>query len=488
MQRLKRRLTECLRCSAVVISAVVPAVLAVLAMLAVLAVPGPALAQSDGFALTGVSFNFTNPGARARGIGGAFVAIADDSTAAIANPAGLAYLQRELTIEGISDEERVPVGQLTQGGIEVESVPLGEVVTPLADPFRVRAASRSRRLNYASLLLPVQRFRLTLGFYYATLADIEADLEVGPGVLCVRGDGSVSLPGAGEPCRFDFLDPTAEAPDIYFGQQVSYSLQTRLYGAAVGYRVSDTVAVGAGVAAARTTFDGRALQLREAYGSDDVVQTTRVDDTDLVYSLGVLYRGDRLGLGLCYRSEAIHPTKNAWLDTAGEPLPNRTAPVGTLAVPERLAAGIALFPADAWVVSAEVDWISYSDVLAGMQPFNPTARADAADVRYQISDVEEYHLGVEYSTFAQRRGWSVRLGYWRDRTHLPWVQERWSDPSDPDDALRARESLVRARFDDAVDHLTAGFGISGPHARLDLALDHTDDAGVDVLLSTVLYF
>jgi hypothetical protein len=449
---------------------------------------GDAAAQADGFAFTGINFDFTNPGARARGIGGAFVAIADDSTAAIANPAGLAYLERELTIEGASDEERVPVGQLTQGGIEVESVPLGEVVTPLADPFRVRASSDSRRLNYASLLLPVKRYRLTLGFYYATLADISADLEVGPGVLCVRGDGSVSLPGAGEPCRFDFLDPSAEAPDIYFGQQVSYSLQTRLYGAAVGYRVGDTISIGASVAAARTTFDGTALQMRQAYGGDDVVQTTRVDDTDLVYSAGILYRGDRLGLGLSYRTEASHPTRNAWLDTAGEPLPDRSVPDGTLTVPERLAAGIAVFPADSWVISAEVDWISYSDVSAGMQPFNPTARSDAANVRYRISDVEEYHLGVEYSTFVQRRGWSVRLGYWRDRTHLPWVAESWSDPTDPDDALRARESLVRARFDDEVDHLTAGFGISGSRARLDVAVDHTDEAGVDVLLSTVLYF
>jgi hypothetical protein len=37
---------------------------------------------------SGFQFNFNNPGARALGMGGAFVAVADDATAVIANPAG----------------------------------------------------------------------------------------------------------------------------------------------------------------------------------------------------------------------------------------------------------------------------------------------------------------------------------------------------------------------------------------------------------------
>jgi long-subunit fatty acid transport protein len=43
---------------------------------------------------------FTNPGARSIGLGGAFVAIADDATAAFANPAGLVQIVRpEISIE-----------------------------------------------------------------------------------------------------------------------------------------------------------------------------------------------------------------------------------------------------------------------------------------------------------------------------------------------------------------------------------------------------
>jgi hypothetical protein len=46
-------------------------------------------------------FSFSNPGARSLGFGGAFVALADDATAAYANPAGLVQLiQPEVSVEG----------------------------------------------------------------------------------------------------------------------------------------------------------------------------------------------------------------------------------------------------------------------------------------------------------------------------------------------------------------------------------------------------
>ena len=50
----------------------------------------PALAQNtDIESLSGLQFNFGNPGARSLGMGGAFLGLADDASAAEANPAGL---------------------------------------------------------------------------------------------------------------------------------------------------------------------------------------------------------------------------------------------------------------------------------------------------------------------------------------------------------------------------------------------------------------
>jgi hypothetical protein len=42
--------------------------------------------------ILGVDFRFNNPGARANAMGGAFIGLADDATAAYTNPAGLTIL------------------------------------------------------------------------------------------------------------------------------------------------------------------------------------------------------------------------------------------------------------------------------------------------------------------------------------------------------------------------------------------------------------
>ena len=52
-------------------------------------------------AILTMELGYSNPGARSLGFGGAFVALADDATAAYANPAGLVQLTRpEVSIEG----------------------------------------------------------------------------------------------------------------------------------------------------------------------------------------------------------------------------------------------------------------------------------------------------------------------------------------------------------------------------------------------------
>jgi hypothetical protein len=71
----------------------------VLAMVAGGAVP--AAAQTNEEINAGLQFNFAPPGARSLGMGGAFIGLADDATAAYANPAGLVWLTRhEVSAEG----------------------------------------------------------------------------------------------------------------------------------------------------------------------------------------------------------------------------------------------------------------------------------------------------------------------------------------------------------------------------------------------------
>src|SRR3954449_13319028 len=62
----------------------------------------PLAAQNtDIESLSGLQFNFGNPGARTLGMGGAFLGLADDAAAAEPNPAGLTILRKpEISIEG----------------------------------------------------------------------------------------------------------------------------------------------------------------------------------------------------------------------------------------------------------------------------------------------------------------------------------------------------------------------------------------------------
>src|ERR671931_4826 len=56
--------------------------------------------NTDIESLSGLTFNFGNPGARSLGMGGAFLGLADDASAAEANPAGLTILRRpEVSLE-----------------------------------------------------------------------------------------------------------------------------------------------------------------------------------------------------------------------------------------------------------------------------------------------------------------------------------------------------------------------------------------------------
>src|SRR5689334_11394612 len=55
----------------------------------------PVSAQTDEEFFQTFPLNFSNPGARAQAMGGAFIAIADDASAAVTNPAGLSNLTRQ---------------------------------------------------------------------------------------------------------------------------------------------------------------------------------------------------------------------------------------------------------------------------------------------------------------------------------------------------------------------------------------------------------
>lgn len=451
-----------------------------------LSIPGPVHAQVDGYHFTGINFNFANPGARARGIGGAFVALADDSSAALANPAGIAFLDRQFSLELIHDEDKSPVGQQTQGDVTTTGIFPDINFTVSADPYRVWSDSDSNRINNASFVFPIPKANLGIAVYYAALADLRQEYNVGAGLMC-DDNGSPFLPGAGGGCGYE--DPYYY---LYTPFDVTARLESELLGASLGWKIGDSFAIGGSVAYAKTTFSGASTStgIQDDVGNPVIFEFTHsstIDDTDVMYSLGFLYRGGLVGVGLNYRSGMSFAIDNGYLDTAGNPIEGFDF-TGEFRIPERFAGGISFFPGDHWVIATEYVRIPYSTIPKGMPEQFEFSR-EAAGVEYTSSDVSEIHVGAEYTTFSAGKGWSIRAGYWRDESHLIYSSQGYNDPVVTlEDVDLAATSLLYEKLELDFDHFTVGFGAALGKFRFDLAVDYSPDVGTDFLLSGVFYF
>ena len=92
-----------------------------------------------------LEFSFSNPGARSLGFGGAFSGLADDATAAFANPAGLVQLARpEVSVEGRQWQYSVP---FAEGG-RISGEPTGIGVDTANTAETARQAEKKKELKW----------------------------------------------------------------------------------------------------------------------------------------------------------------------------------------------------------------------------------------------------------------------------------------------------------------------------------------------------
>src|SRR6266851_8715028 len=126
-------------------------VMLAVAALMILVATSVSAQNTDIESLSGLQFNFGNPGARSLGMGGAFLGLADDASAAEANPAGLTILRKpEITVEGRNYQEQQV---FTTSGT-------------FPDLQRTAFSHYSQRIDatFASIVYPTRHF--TIGAYY----------------------------------------------------------------------------------------------------------------------------------------------------------------------------------------------------------------------------------------------------------------------------------------------------------------------------------
>ena len=116
-------------------------------------------AASPGQVLTTLEFSFSNPGARSIGLAGAFVGLADDATAAFANPAGLVQLARpEISIEGRAWSYSTAY---TQGG-RAAGQPTGLGIDTVPEPVQADSEAELSGLSYLSYVYPRKRWSVAV--------------------------------------------------------------------------------------------------------------------------------------------------------------------------------------------------------------------------------------------------------------------------------------------------------------------------------------
>jgi long-subunit fatty acid transport protein len=449
------------------------AIRGLLGLLAVAPVAAPLLAQSNDEIQTGTQFNFSTPGARSLALGGAFLGVADDATAAYTNPAGLTQLaQPEASLEARAwtfrsqfvERGHAPETALTGIGIDtVDGLAAGEL------------ADHTAGLSFVSYVHTAGR--LALAVYRHQLADFAASL---------RSQGPFIGP-RGAPVR---TSPARSRLDLAIAN----------FGLSAAWRLGSGLSVGLGASyfdfslASHTdrfyrserTGDFAADSLTGAFFGpadfrpDNVLNTQlqRGDDGDWAANLGVLWKIDgRWSVGGVFRQGPDFGFRATFIDGPASPNPGQVDPLvggaGVFHVPDVVGLGVAWRPSEAVLLALDWDRVEYSDLSDDLVNL---LRAGGGDVEaFRADDADEVHLGFEVQQLRWRLPCALRLGLWYDPDH----KIRYTGGNEN---LRAR---FRAGEDEL--HAAAGLGLVVRRLQIDVAADLSDR--VDTLsLSAVARF
>jgi long-subunit fatty acid transport protein len=392
------------------------------ALLAALLATDRAAAQIDSALLSKLSFNLTNPGGKSLAMGGAFTAIADDATAALANPAGLGQLSSvEMGLSVKSFDEKI-------GLLTARSTATGSLTAPWG-PVTASDSQiglQTTNLEYGGVVIPVSS-RVVLALSYAENLSFEGSADPGGYQYIEFRDNR-----SGGVTRRDFLYEYRE-----FG---AVSLRNRLFGLSAAYRITDRIRVGAGVTLNQTSFDLEG----DAAGPHRIVSRTYVSAvaTDVrtvtmnvegfggmkpAFLAGVHADLDARGtvsVGASYTSAARTSGTLVLGGDVPASLKGQERRSFAFAVPSTVAAGVAGRPFPGMTIAAEAQWIGYGGIwdvplpvvsYSGLVGPSPGVFVDSALATVSPpSSAWVPRVGVEYIAAAGTTRVAFRLGWHRE--------------------------------------------------------------------------
>jgi len=324
------------------------AVLLVILIISLFFSTGSALALTTGSGSWSTDFRFNNPGARALGMGGAFIGVADDATAAFTNPAGLTILTRpELAAEYKYTQYKTTGNTAVIAG----GVPSGAFLESTT-------TNDVSGVSFLSFAYPTERATFTL--FRHELVNLKT--KVPRQISTWNGDSTYNakVDTYGIAAGFKIVKGFSLGLNVGFSALDSYTI---LPGSPDYYKVTDS------------KVHGSAGLFWNPFGE---------------FNVGAVYR-----YGPEFKFPTVYPGSSAYEDN--------------LKIPDAYGLGLSYRFFNALTFAADVNYIRYSQMMNGYRLVDTTAGLQASD--YKMDDAIEVSAGLEYAFPLASVPVAVRGGY-----------------------------------------------------------------------------
>ena len=381
------------------------------------------LAQTNTENFAQFRFNFNNPGARATGIGGAFMSIADDATASEANPAGLTTLLKpEFSFETKGIQFIQHVDNFSHTGTATNFTLNGQ-------DFKSSVISPS----FASVVYPLRR--VTFALFRYELMNFES-------AFYTKGS---FVPG--------FTDGS-----FFFPAKSSTRIHVDNYGLTVAYKFREFLSVGvSGGVSLMSMQTSLARYFVEVFNDGTLANIAAVDDhnSDYFLNAGVLIRPvENLSIGLTYKKRPSFKLQQSYRFTR---YPTDSVSTSTINfnIPSSYGIGISYRPTDVLTFAVDAARVNYSSLTKNFVITLSQSYVQAGD--FAVDDGMEYHGGAEYVLFLNRIGIVFRGGgYLEPDNRIRWVGNV-NDSTDPD-RIFARK-IMQGLFQSGKSYAHGTFGV-----------------------------
>ncbi|BDU73467.1 OmpP1/FadL family transporter [Mesoterricola silvestris] len=333
------------------------------------------------------AFSVQGAGARAMGLGGAFIGVADDATAVTFNPAGLAQM------------------------VNPEMSFVGQGVNRRGAFQDAQTVSGRRTLLVDDSLVSNTRFDPLL--LSGTLP-----LRVGGRTLAIQLSLQRLIPLREGNSRDMQERPEDGTAPVQLHQSINQAGQIDLYAFAAAYEVSQRILLGGSVNYWRGDWNLGSHSTSTTAGTTRFVHYTQDNHLEGAnYTLGLLWRWETWSLGI-NRSTAFHGDYTYSASYASSATPLMSAPPYTTGLhwPATTGVGLAYRPTDRWLIALDVVRTPWSEAryMSGRENLNGLNFFDMSKGN-RTPDATQFHLGVERILLASSGNViPLRFGYSRE--------------------------------------------------------------------------